>query len=90
MGQSFSSNQYTRANDFLKKLLNENEASYDKVTNHLNCFQRRSEEFFVPEIWRDIDNPSPNVEVSAADWWLLLPSFISIKHSELRQVMKVC
>ena len=32
MGQSFSSNQYTRAKDFLIKLLNENEAFYDEVT----------------------------------------------------------
>ena len=90
MGQSFSSNQYTHAKDFLKKLLNGNEAFYDKVTDQLNCFQSRSEKFSVPEMWRHIDNPTPDVEVSAADWWLLLPSFISIKHSELRQVMKVC
>ena len=87
MGQSFSSNQYTRAKDFPKKLLNGNEAFYDKVTNQLNCFQSKSEEYTVPEIWRRIDNPSLNVEVSAADRWLLVPIFISVKPSELKQVL---
>ena len=68
MGQSFSSKQYTRSKDTLIKPLNGNEAFYDKVTDQLNCFQSRSEEFSVLEIWRHIDNPSPDVEVSAADW----------------------
>ena len=90
MGQIFSSNQYTRAKDFLKNISSENEAFYDKIINQLNCFYSRSEEFSVPEIWRHIDNPSPDVEVSAADWDILLKRFISIKHYELRQVIKVC
>ena len=90
IGQSFSSNKYTLAKDFLEKILNGNEAFYDKITNHSNCFQSRSEQFSVPEIWRHIDNPSLDVEDSAADWWSFLPRFISVKHCELRQVMKVC
>ena len=48
IGQSFSSNQYTLAKDFLEKILNGNEAFYDKIINHSNCFQSRSEQFSVP------------------------------------------
>ena len=69
MGQSLSSNQFTCAKNLIKKLLKGNEAFYDKVTNRLNLFQTRSEEFSTPAIRRHIDNPSPDVEVSAADWW---------------------
>ena len=43
MGQIFSSNKYTLAKDFLRKILNGFEAFYDKITNQSNCFQSRRE-----------------------------------------------
>ena len=45
MGQSFSSKQYTRSKDILIKLLNGNEAFYDKINNLLNCIRAEVKNF---------------------------------------------